>query len=142
MAGDGLSAVMLSMELTFGQMAFALASPLPTGLFAYGRQPLMLLRDCPRQMAAGCAGGRGCSLTDRKGVTFPLACGSGGTELLNAVPLYLADRLSALPPLDFLYLHFTDETPAAVSRILRDYRTGADAPPPSYTRGLYTRGVL
>ena len=60
----------------------------------------------------------------------------------QAVPLYLADRLSALPPLDFLYLHFTDETPAAVSRILRDYRTGADAPPPSYTRGLYTRGVL
>ncbi len=142
MAGDGLSAVMLSMELTFGQMAFALDPPLPTGLFAYGRQPLMLLRDCPRQMAAGCAGGRGCSLTDRKGVTFPLACGSGGTELLNAVPLYLADRLSALPPLDFLYLHFTDETPAAVSRILRDYRTGAAAPPPSYTRGLYTRGVL
>ena len=87
-------------------------------------------------MAAGCAGGRGCSLTDRKGVTFPLACGSGGTELLNAVPLYLADRLSALPPLDFLYLHFTDETPAAVSRILRDYRTGGGCPAPSYTRGL------
>lgn len=142
MAEDGLSAALLSMELTFRQMDFAKQAPLPAGLFAYGRQPLMLLRDCPRQMAAGCSGGRDCVLTDRKGVSFPLVCDAGGTELLNAVPLYLADRLSALPPMDFLYLHFTDEPPDEVSRILRDYRMGAAAPPPAYTRGLYTRGVL
>lgn len=48
MAEEGLAAAVLSMELTLRQMAFAADPPLPVGLFAYGRQPLMLLRDCPR----------------------------------------------------------------------------------------------
>ena len=117
MADEGVTAATLSMELSLRQMAFAAAAPMPVGLFAYGRQPLMLLRDCPRTMTAGCANGSNCSLTDRKGVVFPLACTSGGIELLNAVPLFLADRLDELPLVDFLYLHFTDEAPDDVTPV-------------------------
>lgn len=142
MADEGVTAATLSMELSLRQMAFAAAAPMPVGLFAYGRQSLMLLRDCPRTMTAGCANGSNCSLTDRKGVVFPLACTSGGTELLNAVPLFLADRLDELPPVDFLYLHFTDEAPGDAARILQNYREGTADKPAAFTRGLYYRGCI
>lgn len=142
MAEDGLAAVLLSVELTFRQMGFAEAPPVPVGLFAYGHQPLMLLRDCPARMTGGCAQGQNCALTDRKGAVFPLTCFGGGAELLNAVPLYLADRLPSLPPADFLYLHFTGESPEEATAVLRDYREGAAVPPARYTRGLYFRGCL
>lgn len=64
----------------------------------------------------------------------------GCSELLNAVPLYLADRLQELPHLAFSYLHFTDETPERVAEVLREYREGG-VPPKPFTRGLYKRGV-
>lgn len=146
LAETGVRAAVLSQELTFPQMDFAAHSPVPVGILAYGRQPLMLMRNCPYQASAGCAkcGGHG-SLTDRKGVRFPVACEGGPgahgcAELLNSTPLYLADRLDELPRLDFLLLHFTDETPEQAASVLRDYREGG-TPPPTFTRGLYRRGV-
>ncbi len=146
LAERGVRAAVLSQELTFRQMDFVRSSPLPAGLLAYGRQPLMLMRSCPYRAAAGCAacGGRG-ALVDRKGVRFPVACegrpgADGCAELLNSAPLYLADRLAELPPLDFLLLHFTDETPEQAAAVLRDYRKGG-SPPAGFTRGLYRRGV-
>lgn len=141
LAERGANACVLSQELTFHQMRFALGAPVPTGIIAYGRQPLMLMRSCPYKAAAGCraCGGKG-SLTDRKGVKFPVACTNGCTELLNSAPLYLADQLSSLPPLDFLLLHFTDETPEQAEEIIRQYQQGG-TPPSVFTRGLYKRGV-
>ncbi len=141
-ATEGLLAATLSMELAFGQMGFARTSPLPMGLLLYGRQPLMLTRNCPRQCDGGscaaCAPADG--VTDRRGVTFPTACAGGCTELLNSVPLYWADRLEEVPPMDFYLLHFTTESPAEVERILDGYRRGA-MPSGEITRGLYRRGV-
>lgn len=141
-AEEGLMAATLSMELSFGQMGFARTSPLPTGLLLYGRQPLMLTRNCPRQChgasCAACAPADG--VTDRRGVTFPTACMGGCTELLNSVPLYWADKLNEVPPMDFYLLHFTTESPAEVERIVDGYRRGA-APSGEITRGLYRRGV-
>lgn len=141
-AAEGLGAATLSMELAFGQMAFAAESPLPVGLLLYGRQPLMLTRNCPRQCdgasCAACAATDG--VTDRRGVTFPTACAGGCTELLNAVPLYWADRLDEVPAVDFHLLHFTVEEPAACETILHAYRHGGKAVG-DITRGLYRRGV-
>jgi putative protease len=138
----GLQAATLSMELAFSQMGFAADCPIPTGLFLYGRQPLMLTRNCPRQCAGGncarCAPADG--VTDRMGVTFPTACAGGCTELLNSVPLFWADRLEEIPPVDFWLLHMTDETPTEVARILALHRTGGKAGG-DITRGLYRRGV-
>ena len=139
-AEDGVQAAIVSFELTFSQMRFAESSGC-TGLVAYGRQPLMLLRNCPVSAVSGCAhcGGDG-ELTDRTGAKFPVRCSGGCSELLNAVPLYLADRLSELPKTAFYYLHFTDETPNRVAEVLREYRNGG-TPPSGFTRGLYKRGV-
>jgi len=141
-AAEGLGAATLSMELTFGQTAFAAECPVPTGLFLYGRQPLMLTRNCPRQCdgasCASCQAGDG--VTDRRGVTFPTACAGGCTELLNAVPLYWADRLNELPAVDFHLLHFTVETPSVCETVANAYRCGGK-PTGDITRGLYRRGV-
>ncbi len=139
-AEDGAKAAILSFELTFPQMRFAEDTE-GVGLFAYGRQPLMLLRACPVSAAKGCAScGGNSELIDRMGARFPVRCHGGCSELLNAVPLYLADRLTELPKTAFRYLHFTDETPARVAEVLREYRDGG-TPPPQFTRGLYKRGV-
>jgi len=141
-AAEGLAAATLSMELTFKQTAFAAVSPLPTGLLLYGRQPLMLTRNCPRQCegasCASCTPSDG--VTDRRGVTFPTACAGGCTELLNAVPLYWADRLNEVPAADFYLLHFTVETPDECGQTVLAYRNGGKATG-EITRGLYRRGV-
>ncbi len=139
-AGDGAAAAVVSFELTFPQLRFAERNGC-TGLFAYGRQPLMLLRNCPVSAAKGCASCDGGSeLVDRTGARFPVRCHGGCGDLLNAVPLYLADCLEELPQTAFRYLHFTDEAPERVAEVLREYRVGAP-PPPAFTRGLYKRGV-
>ena len=140
-AEQGLAAATLSMELTFSQIAALSPAPLPTGILLYGRQPLMLTRNCPRKAALGsCAacGHRG--ITDRTGTTFPVMCASGCAEVLNSVPLYWADRLPEVPPRDFSLLHFTTETPAEVAAVTAAYRQGGTAPT-AITRGLYRRGV-
>ena len=140
-AEDGAKAAILSFELTFPQMRFAEEKGC-VGIFAYGRQPLMLLRACPVSAAVGCLSCGGSHvLIDRRGTEFPVRCAGECSELLNAVPLYLADMLPALSKHDFLYLHFTDEAPARVSRVLDQYRSGGK-PPADFTRGLYKRGVL
>lgn len=131
---SGAVAAVASVELSLPQLAFAKEGG--CGLFAYGRQPLMLMRNCPIGDCAACGG----SLTDRKGVTFPVACGGGCSELLNSVPLYLADRLEELREFAFLYLHFTDETPQRVEEVLEEYRHGGQ-PPAAFTRGLYDKGT-
>lgn len=139
-ADSGIQAAVLSFELTLAQQRFAHHNGC-VGLFAYGRQPLMLLRNCPVKAAAGCAacGGTGHRLIDRKGAAFPIMCSGGCAELLNSVPLYLADRLAELSPYAFYYLHFTDESPDRVAQVIREYREGGN-PPAAFTRGLYDRG--
>lgn len=147
-AARGLAAALLSMELRFSQVDFAMRTAIPTGLLAYGRQPLMLMRNCPLRAQGGCRGtAKNRTLTDRKGVSFPVRCDAPGgvcaencSELLNAVPLYLADRLEEIPPLDFLLLHFTDELPEQAKELLCAYRAGGP-PREGITRGLYRRGT-
>ena len=115
-------------------------SPVPIGVIAYGRLPLMLLRNCPGKTAAGCGDCRGINhITDRRGEDFPLQCQNRQyTHLLNPRPLLLCDRLPEWDFCDFLTLRFTTETPAECDAILEMYQTGA-TPAGSFTRGLYYR---
>ena len=137
---DGVGAAVLSFELSFPQMRFAEHRD-GIGLFAYGRQPLMLLRACPVSAAEGCGScGGNSELVDRTGARFPVRCNGGCSELLNALPLYLADQRDQLPKLAFQYLHFTDESPERVAEVLLEYREGGE-PPERFSRGLYKRGV-
>lgn len=115
-------------------------SPVPIGVIAYGRLPLMLLRNCPGKTTAGCGDCRGINhITDRRGEDFPLQCQNRQyTHLLNPRPLFLSDRLPEWDFCDFLTLRFTTETPAECDEVLKMYQTGA-APAGSFTRGLYYR---
>lgn len=137
----GLAAATLSQELTLAQMRHDWDGTV--GALVYGRQPLMLVRNCPRRETRGCDGcnGHNGALTDRLGVSFPLECHrKTQVEVLNSAPLWWADKLDELPPLDFRLLHFTDESPETVASVLHTYRHGGPNPK-QITRGLYRRGV-
>lgn len=113
-----------------------------TGIIAYGRLPLMLTRNCPVKNNIGCAkcDKRG-ALIDRKGARFPVVCSPYPcVEVLNSVPLYMADRLDEIKT-DFVHFYFTNEEKSKVEKIVSLYenREKADF---DYTRGLYYRGVF
>jgi len=131
----GTAAAVLSPELSLRQTG-GIHTAVPTGIFAYGRLPLMIFRHIHPHINA---------LTDRMGISFPLARGEGYTELLNSAVTWLADKLPALPPLDFLFLHFTDETAEQVTAVCAAYQTGGPPgnglPPPGFTRGMTNKGV-
>lgn len=117
------------------------AQMLPLGVFAYGRLPLMLMRNCPVKAQVGCAK---CShlLKDRKGAAVYNDCTRclekpDYAELFNAVPVWHADK----PELDcgaaYALLAMTDETPVRVKEVLAAYLGGGVSyAPQKYTRGL------
>lgn len=130
----------VSFELTLDQIA-GLGGKIPVGIISGGRLPLMLTRNCPAMND-----GKGCKhctkapvLRDRRGVSFPVKCFGACTEILNSVPLYMADRRSEMRGIDFEVLRFTvenhEERERSIESFLRqDKKSGI-------TRGLYYRGV-
>lgn len=137
----GLRGTVVSPELTKEQIA-ALRGQGCRGLFAYGRLPLMLTRNCPIQNGTDCGTCNGTrSLTDRKGISFPVRCNNGAAELLNSRPIYLADKLDAFSGLDFYLLYCTVESAEEVQAVLHAYQTKKPASG-EFTRGLSFRGVL
>ena len=140
----GLVDAELSPELTGREIA-ALGGSLPRGTAVYGRQALMLTRNCPlANSPRGCLGCKAPgSLTDRMGKRFPVLCrmrGRGGAEVFNSLPLWLNVESPELLAVDFGILRFTVENPVESVEILQGLREGN---PPEYacTRGLFRRGV-
>ena len=118
-----------------------LGGTLPRGMLAYGYLPLMKMRACPARTKDGC---RGCSgitpMVDRKGETFTVICrGKRYSELLNCVPLYIADK--PVPPVDFLTLYFTIESPDAAAAVTAAFES-KQTPVFRRTNGLYWRELL
>ena len=142
----GLADSELSFELKLSQAA-RIGGEIPRGAVLYGRLPLMLCRNCPAANSP-----RGCmhcktapELVDRRGIRFPVQCSGACSEVLNSVPLYLADRLDEVKNLDFGLLRFSTESPQEVENILRAYfaalkGTQTGLPKTPYTRGLCYRG--
>lgn len=141
----GLSSAEASFELT-GREFSALGGELPRGLMVYGRQALMLTRNCPLANSK-----RGCLhckeagfLTDRKRVRFPVQCSCAdevrSVEVLNSVPLWLGDREKELKSADFGVFRFTVENSVETGEILRAFFR-QETPGYDYTRGLFSRGV-
>ena len=136
----GISEAAVSYELTVNQIN-RLGGELPRGVCVYGRTPLMLTRNCPIKNGMTCAQcGRKQSITDRKGIAFPVRCENGFSEIFNSRPTCLSDRLQELQNIDFYLLDFTTESKAECRQIIENYRRGAPADG-AYTRGLYYRGV-
>lgn len=136
----GVGKILLSAELTLSQ-AQSVGGEAERGVFAYGRLPLMLCRNCPQRNGKSCAEcKRTGKLIDRKGVEFPIDCHSGASEILNSVPVYMADRLSEIRNADFILLYFTDEKKEKCSEVICDY-VKSGKPHGEFTRGLLYRGV-
>lgn len=136
----GVSEAAVSYELTVNQIN-QLGGELPRGVCVYGRTPLMLTRNCPIKNGMTCAQcGRKQSITDRKGIAFPVRCENGFSEIFNSRPTCLSDRIHELHNIDFYLLDFTTENKAECRQIIENYRRGAPADG-AYTRGLYYRGV-
>lgn len=137
----GITAAVISTEELISDSR-KLNSPIPKGLIIYGNIPLMLFRNCPLKNGISC---KECDkkgvITDRLGVEFPVRCRMGYSELLNSVPLWLADRKSELYGFDFSILYFTRETKEQAAEVINAYNKGL-SPIASHTRGLYYRGTV
>lgn len=140
----GLADGELSPELT-GREIEALGGTLPRGTAVYGRQALMLVRNCP--LANSPKGCLGCkkpgALTDRMGKRFPVLCrmgGRAGSEVFNSLPLWLNVESPELKAVDFGIARFTVESSVECGEILTSLQEGK-APKGMYTRGLFRRGV-
>lgn len=137
---EGLEDILLSPELTLKQ-AENICSRKPHGIYAYGKLPVMLMRCCPVRNEVGCKKCTG-SLTDRTRRKFPVLCGKDYTELLNAVPVWTADKASKLSCFDFILIDITDENDAQEIRSIADaYRKECSYKPSEFTRGLLYRGI-
>ena len=136
----GIKAVTLSYELSIEEGKFK--SDLPLGIIAYGKVPLMTFKNCPLKNGKTCneCDKRGV-LTDRMGIEFPVRCRMGYSEMLNSVPIWLADRKNELNHLDFLTLYFTDESRERVTEVINAYKKGLSTNI-KYTRGLYYKGTI
>lgn len=136
----GIKAAVLSSELTLNE-ANSISSQIPLGMVAYGNIPLMLFKNCPIKNGKDCREcNKNSSLTDRMGIEFPVRCRMGYSELLNSLPIWLADRKNEIG-LDFAVLYFTKETKERASQVITAYKKGS-APDTKHTRGLYYRGTI
>ncbi len=139
----GLSSAELSFELT-GKEAAALGGELPRGVMVYGRQALMLTRNCPlANSPRGCLHCRepGC-LTDRMRKSFPVVCTGSGqaryAEVLNSVPLWLGNRADSFA--DYGVLRFTVENSVECGEVLT-LLFRQESPDFDCTRRMFSAGV-
>ena len=137
----GATAVSLSSEITLKD-ALDISSPIAKGIIAYGNIPLMLFKNCPIKNGKSCSK---CDkkgvITDRMGVEFRVRCRAGFGEMLNSLPIWLADKKRDLNGLDYILLYFTDESKARAEYVIDAYNKGL-SPDIQHTRGLFYRGSL
>ena len=137
----GLKSVELSFELTFERIN-RLGATIDRGIISYGYLPLMLCRNCPNK-----SGGIDCKtcknqskMQDRKGKRFYLKCDGNCTEVLNCVPLFIADEEISKLSTSFNILRFTVENYVENVENIKDFN-GFSMLKDKFTRGLYKRGV-
>lgn len=152
----GFTRVTLSPELNLHDMAsLGKNAVMGCDVIVYGHLPLMVMKNCVIKACSGaCKKGRtGYRLIDRKRQAFPLLCDplSCTNTLLNAKPLYMADKIADLKRAGVrkFLLCFTVEEPEACARILEEYKRAVEGVPVtnnrgenSFTRGHFYRGVL
>ncbi len=145
--------VTLSPELNLGELkALIKNTEAKTEIIAYGRIPLMLMKNCPIKSAGKCQYGENIyKLKDRKNEEFPILCGKGCIcELINSKPLFIADKLGDVvnTGVDYIRLYFTTEGSAECKEIADLYKKaliGDSVKNPfgenEFTRGHFYRGV-
>lgn len=136
----GVSEAVVSAECSLEHFK-NISAPIKKGITVYGRNVMMLTRNCPIKNGKTCAEcGRKSSITDRLEIEFPVRCTFGYSEIFNSRPVYMADRQREIPPADILYFNFTVETKDECERVLNAYKN-KEKPDGEFTRGLLYRGV-
>lgn len=138
----GIKNIIISPELSSNEINSLCINPEIKALgLCYGRQPLMLTRNCPVKNGIGCKGRKDfCEITDRLGNTFPVICDNGISEILNTKITDVSDLIGGLS-LDVGYLYFTLETPQEAKKIICDFLSQEVHYGSDFTRGLYKNGV-
>ncbi len=136
----GADAITLSCETKCSDFE-RFSNEIPIGAKCYGREKLMLTRNCPINSGVGC---KNCEnqLTDRKGEKFPLYCRGGFAEIFNPRPTFLGDRINEFSALDFIILDFVLESQEEIEKVLGSYMGKNSYCPNEYTRGLFSKGVF
>ncbi len=130
----GADVVTVSPEATARQMK-DIAAHVPTAAIVYGRVPLMVTERCIIRALSGdkcICGDGGVTLTDRRGVSFPIVGDGCRNVIYNSVPIYMADRKSVLSETGLHSYHFifTTENKDEVGRVIENYMRGAEADAP------------
>jgi len=137
----GVTAAVMSVEETIEDLC-KIPSDIEKGIIVYGNIPLMLFKNCPLKNGNSCDKcDKNGTLTDRKGIEFPVRCRLSYSELLNSVPIWMADKRQDTEKFDFTVLYFTRETPQRVNEVINSYKNGLPPDTP-HTRGLYYRGTV
>lgn len=137
----GIEDIELSLELKFDKMN-RLGGNIGRGFVSYGYLPVMLCRNCPAKSAGiDCKTCKNQSkMTDRKGKRFLLRCDGICTEVLNCVPLFIAEEEISKTSTSFHTLRFSVENYVENVEnlaVFNDFSMLKD----NFTRGLYRRGV-
>lgn len=137
----GLKSVELSFELTFERIN-RLGGTIDRGIISYGYLPLMLCRNCPNKSSGiDCKTCKNQSkMQDRKGKRFYLKCDGNCTEVLNCVPLFIAEEEISKLSTSFNVLRFNVENYVENVENIKDFN-GFSMLKDKFTRGLYKRGV-
>ncbi len=151
---DKLKCVTLSPELNIREISDIIkhTNNIETEIIAYGRIPLMIMRNCPIKAMGKCQNGKSIySLRDRKNIEFPLICQKGcRAELLNSKPVFTADIIEEIikTNVNAIRLDFTVESPQECTDIVYKYAralagdTIAPMEGNAFTRGHLHRGVM
>lgn len=137
----GFEDVELSFEMTFEQIN-KLGGSIKRGIISYGYLPLMLCRNCPVKGAGiDCKSCKNTSkMQDRKGKHFFLKCDGNCTEVLNCVPLFIAEEELSNLCTNFHTLRFSVENYVENVENIKDFNAFSMLKD-KFTRGLYRRGV-
>ncbi len=137
----GIKDTELSFELTFERIN-ALGGNIERGIISYGYLPLMLCRNCPNKSEGiDCKSCKNQSkMQDRKGKRFFLKCDGNCVEVLNCVPLFIAQEEFSKVFINFNILRFTVENYVENVENLMNIK-GFSMLKDKFTRGLYKRGV-
>ena len=126
LAKAGLEDAVLSFELRREQIT-AMTKPIPCGIIAYGRLPLMTVRNVPQTS----------KLTDRTGRTFPVKIWGHYAEILNCDTLDVISSFNQFG-VSIAEIALCDDPREAAGRFRRrESLTGK-----GYTNGLYRRGII
>ncbi|MBO7151141.1 MAG: U32 family peptidase, partial [Clostridia bacterium] len=121
----GISHLILSPELSPAR-----ASRIGGGYIVYGRIPLMLTERCFVKETVGCASCGKATLTDRRGVSFPVLRTHRHRALVfNSLPTYVCDKKKEMDMLSPLHLFlFTDESADVMRTVMKAAKEGASLP--------------